>query len=188
MALRLDSVPRAFGVLAALVVVGTAGCGRQSADQAVDEALQNAGQSRANVFPLAGKVTTDGHAPEPGKLSRRIIVMLNDRAKPDAPISGVPKAMCNPNGEFAFNMYGQGDGVPPGKYVVTIVDLRHDKRKGYIGPDGLKNLYNDPEKNATIPEFIIDHQPPGKKDYAFDLKIEGREAATPGPKAVTAFH
>jgi len=193
MALRQDSVFRAVGVLVALAVVGTAGCGRQTADQAVNEALQKAGQSRAIVFPLAGKVTTDGHVPEPGAAGPlttagpRIIVMLWDRAKLDAPISGLPRATCDSKGEFAFNMYGQGDGVPPGKYVVTIVELKFDKRKGYVGPDGLKNLYNDPEKNAQIPAFTIDHQSPGKKDYAFDLKTEGREAATPGPHAVTAF-
>jgi hypothetical protein len=193
MALRQDSVFRAFAALAALAVVGTAGCGRQTADQAVNEALKNAGQSRVSVFPLAGKVTIDGHAPEIGAAGPaatsgpRIFLFLYDPAKLDAPVSGLPKATCKPNGEFAFNTYGKGDGVPPGKYVVAIVELKLDKRKGHVGPDGLKNLYNDPEKNAQILEFTIDHQPPGKTDYAFDLKIEGREAATPGPKAVTVF-
>jgi hypothetical protein len=188
MARRQDSVFRAFAVLAALAVAGAAGCGRQSSEQAVDEALRMAGQSRKTVFPLAGKVTIDGHAPgKTDPLAPRITVMLFDQAKLDAPLDTVPRTNCKANGEFAFSSYGQGDGVPAGKYVVTIVELKFDKRKGHTEPDELKNLYNDPEKNAQIPEFKIDHQSPGKTNYDFDLQIAGHEQATPGPHSVVRY-
>ncbi len=63
--------------------------------------------------------------------------------------------------------------------------MKFDKKRGYFGKDLLKNLYNDPTQNEKSPELVIDHQPPGKKDYLIDLKIVGRDAATPGPHAVT---
>ncbi len=95
---------------------------------------------------------------------------------------------CNRDGRFAFNTYFDDDGVPPGRYVVTIAQLTYRKKRGYTGPDLLKNLYNDPEKNATVEQFKIEHKPPGRRDYSFDLRVAGEEpVATPGPKALTAI-
>jgi len=111
--------------------------------------------------------------------------MLHDPAKLDAAKGPLFKAVCKPNGEFSFNTYLEGDGVPPGKYVLTIVRLHQGFRQGYIGPDGLKNLYNDPDANAKVEGFLIDHNSPGKPDLAFNLQIEGREPGKPGPNAVT---
>ena len=51
---------------------------------------------------------------------------------------------------------------------------------GFVGPDQLMNLYSDPDTNGQIPEFKIDHKPPGKKDYAFNLAVAGKEPAEPG--------
>jgi hypothetical protein len=185
---RNDSLFRTFAVFAAAAAIGIAGCGRQGAKQSVDEVLRESGKSRADVYPLGGKITIDSQTPEAGGFGqKRIIVMLFDQAKLDAPASGVPKAFCDSKGDFAFSTYDQGDGVAPGKYVLALVELKFDKRKGYYGADGLKNLYNDPVANAQISELTIDHRPPGKKDYAFDLKLAGREAGTPGPKAVTSI-
>jgi hypothetical protein len=184
MAVRRISVLRALGVLALFAAVQAAGCGQKTAQQQVDEALKSAGQSRKTVFPLAGKVTIDGQAPET-KPGRRIVVMLFDRDKLDASPRSVPKTVVNPNGDFAFNMYGDGDGVPPGQYVAAIVEMKFDFKRGYVGKDGLQNLYNDPEKNAKDPQFAINHESPGKRDYAFDLKVAGRDPVTPGPRAVT---
>ncbi len=60
--------------------------------------------------------------------------------------------------------------------------------KQYPGPDLFQNLYDDPDRNLKeYPELKIDHQPPGKTDYVFDLKIAGREAVAAGPNAVTHF-
>jgi hypothetical protein len=157
----------------------------------VDDLLKASGQSKKEVVPLSGTLTIDGHAPDAdGKadFKHRIVLVAHSADNLDAPLSGLAKATCKPNGEFAFSMYGgDKDGLPSGKYVLTIAKLLFERKKGYVGPDRLKNLYNDPEKNAKIPEFVIDLQPPGKTDYVIDLQVEGRDPVTPGPKAVTTL-
>jgi len=184
---RWFSFSRAFTPLAVLAAVCIGGCRGQGADDSVNKVLKETGQQRADVFPLAGKVTIDGHAPNTRPGGKRVILILTDPAKPDAPASSLPKATCQPDGDFAFSMYGTGDGVGAGKYVVAIVELKFDKRKGYIGPDGLKNLYNDPDKNAKVDGFVIDHKSPGKADYVFNLEVEGHDAGAPGPHSITTF-
>jgi len=42
----------------------------------------------------------------------------------------------------------------------------------------------DKRTRIVAPEFVNDHMPPGKSDDNFDLKIAGRDAATPGPNAI----
>ncbi|HEX4072436.1 MAG TPA: hypothetical protein VHX68_14745, partial [Planctomycetaceae bacterium] len=65
-----------------------------------------------------------------------------------------------------------------------FAELRHNSRMGFFGPDGLKNLYNDPDVNSKKPEFVIDHQAPGKTDYTFNLSVAGEAPpSAPGPKA-----
>jgi hypothetical protein len=68
--------------------------------------------------------------------------------------------------------------------VFTFAQLNYRKKEGYVGPDGLKNLFNDPEKNVDKPDFKIEHKAPGRKNYVFDLRTIGEEEATPGPKAL----
>ena len=170
----------------AILAFQSSGCGRQLASQAVDDALSRAGKTRDKVFPLAGKLAIDGQSPDL-KPGIRLFVMLYDRAKLDAAPAPLFQATCKPNGEFNFNTYLQGDGIPPGKYVMTFVKLRRAFRQGYRGPDLLKNLYNDPDVNAKTAELVIDHQPPGRTNYLFELKIADRDPATPGPHAVTTL-
>jgi hypothetical protein len=55
----------------------------------------------------------------------------------------------------------------------------------YRDPDGLKNLYNDPEKNKDIPEFMVDLAEPGRDDYQFNLTVAGKEPARPGRYSAT---
>ena len=169
-------------LIAAFALLLVAGCsGGQTADQALDKSLAAVQQQRTTVYPLAGMVTVDGLPPqlEPGE---RIIVMLEDPAK--LGIRGPYVAVDN-TGEFTFRSYAAADGLNPGTYIVTFAKLRK-KRGGYVGPDGFHNLYNDPEKTQTeYPDFKIEHQAPGKKDYAFDLKIAGRDEVAAGPRALT---
>jgi hypothetical protein len=73
----------------------------------------------------------------------------------------------------------------PGKYVLTFALLKQKGKFGLVGPDRLNNLYNDPDKNATVEGFTIDHQAPGKSDYVFDLKVAGKDAGTLGPHSIT---
>jgi hypothetical protein len=75
-----------------------------------------------------------------------------------------------------------------GTYIATFTKLKRGPHKQYPGPDQFLNLYDDPDRNLKeYPELKINHQPRGKKDYVFDLKIAGREAAAAGPNAVTHF-
>jgi hypothetical protein len=183
---RNVAVFRIFAMLAAGAIAGVGGCGPSNAQHSVDGVLRESGKSRENVFPLAGRITIDDQAPEAGGFGKpQLIVLLFDQSKPTAPPGSVPKAICDAKGEFAFNTYDPGDGVAPGKYVLAVVELQYQKKKGYTGGDRLKNLYNDPSQNLKVPDLTIDHQPPGKKDYLIDLKVVGRDAATPGPHAVT---
>jgi hypothetical protein len=171
-------------LLAAFALLLVAGCSGKPADQALDKALAASGQQRSTVYPLAGTVTVDGLPPElkPGE---RIVVMLNDAAKPDAPLNTRPYALVGDAGAFTFRTYAEADGINPGTYIVIVAKLMKT-RKGLVAPDGFHNLYNDPEKNQKEhPNFKIEHQAPGKTDYAFDLQIAGRDEAPAGPRALT---
>lgn len=170
----------AFGIL---LLASIAGCARSN-QESLDAYLKQTGHSRAEVFPLAGKVTIDG---QPARYVKplRLVVMLYDESKPDLPPFRRPCRECNADGEFSFGTYTKGDGLPPGKFVVAFAVL-NVTMQGLKGPDKLKNLYNDPEKNSGNPELKIDHRPPGKRDYHFDLKVDGQQAIeTPGPKSLT---
>jgi len=147
--------------------------------------MAQAGISKGSVYPLAGRVTIDGQAPQLEQ-GYRLAVVLNDISKPDADVTQRPYVMCDPQGNFFFSTYDKGDGIVPGTYVVAFGVYRYKMKNGLLAPDKLNNLYNDPEKNAQIPQFKIEHKEPGKKDYEFDLQIAGKEPITkPGPKALT---
>jgi hypothetical protein len=186
MFLRPCRAIRGCSVLPVLVaVLFVAGCSSgQTTNQAIDKALENAGQKRVAVYPLAGKITVDGMPPD---LAQRewIVMMLKDPANPKA---NGPFRPVSRSGEFAFGTFAKDDGVKAGTYIATFSKLKRGQDKEYPGPDEFLNLYDDPDRNLKeYPELKIDHQPPGKKDYVFDLKIAGREAAAAGPNAVTQF-
>ncbi len=162
-----------------LLCAAAAGCShRPSADEMLDASLARMGKSRETVYPLAGRVTIDGHPPQLGP-RQKILVLLDRPPDAKAPRAGRPFVVCNDRGEFAFHTYREGDGVPPGDYVLTFVELVDRGKRGYAGPDGLKNLYSDPDKS----EFHIAHKE-GQTDYTFDLKIAGRDGANASPKAL----
>jgi hypothetical protein len=182
-----------FPCLAALLLVGALeGCGggRPSVDQAREEFYKNnpeIASQRKQVAKFSGRVTVDGQAPPEGVT---LFVVLNS---PDHPEAGAKvSTACDAQGNFEFKTYQQGDGVPIGKYVLEFVGLHKQKIRGraavvhFVGPDALKNLYNDPERNKDNPTFLLDVEAPGRADYAFDLKVAEKDAVTsPGPKAVT---
>jgi hypothetical protein len=170
-----------------------AGCGPPSADQALKQAFQqNPKVKPAEIAPFEGTVTVDGTAPE--KPGTSLLVILNDPKNPQDP-HRKPQLMtgCNKDGHFYFTTYSPGDGVRVGSYVVTFVQLKDlaapfgkMKRAGFGPPDELKNLYNDPDKNAAIAEFKVEIKEPGIKDAHFNLIVAGKEAVTdPGPHAIT---
>ena len=97
----------------------------------------------------------------------------------------MPHIACGKDGRFSFYTYTTGDGVHVGSYVVLFAELRSNRERGLLGPDGLNNLYNDPDKNAQNKEFVVSVESPGKTDYEFNLQVAGKEPGTPGPHAVT---
>jgi hypothetical protein len=165
-----------------------AGCGgTSSADQALDQQLKASDATREVVASFAGKVTVDGQPPAPGS-KESLVVILYDPAHPSTPEKPPRFTFCGKEGRFEFHTYLRGDGVPVGSYVVLFAQLKTGGRgsPGFKPPDALKNLYNDPEKNALVPELKIDHTAPGRTDYAFDLAVAGKDPiAEPGPKAIT---
>ncbi len=170
-------------------------------EESVSEYFKNSKLKRAPVAKFAGRVTVDGQPPAAGA---HLFVILNDPEHLEKPGKNFPKyvAKCDAEGNFAFTTYVTGDGVPPGKYLVTFLEPRPGKRKegramggmrpgiqqGFGGPDDLKNLYNDPEKNKEDQTFLVDLAEPGRSNLDFNLAVAGKEAIkTPGPYAVTTI-
>jgi hypothetical protein len=165
-----------------------AGCsGRENADQSLDRALQEANRTRDATAKFAGRVTIDGQKPAL-KRGQVLVVMLYDPQKPPADRQIVPRAArCRPDGSFTFNTYGTDDGAPVGNYIMLFAVLKAAKG-GFRGPDGLMNLYNDPDKNDKIPDYHLDLKAPGKTDWAFDLSVAGKDpVTTPGLHSVTGI-
>lgn len=185
--MRKTSVNRApWGILACLLTA-VIGCGRS--DGRLLQAIAKSGQDKRPVYPLAGKVTIDSQIPPSAAPNQKLIVMLFDRAQPKLNVNQRPYVECNAQGEFSFTTYKAGDGIDPGDYVIVFAQLTLDRTDdSYRGPDALKNLYNDPDKNGTNPEFSIKHEAPGKSNYAFNLAVAGQEPVVePGPRAVTVI-
>jgi hypothetical protein len=177
--------------LAGLLVLAIAlpGCYREkTAKEAVDQYFKsNPDAKRFTVARFAGTVTIDGLPPEK-KPATRLFILLNDPQH----LEKLPTRFIEvaDDGSFSFMTYLAGDGVPVGKYVVEFAQLqlprRGSQRRGggvarvYRAPDGLKNLYNDPEKNKDIKDFVVDVTEPGRDDYQFNLTIAGKDPASPG--------
>jgi hypothetical protein len=191
-----QSVPLAARCAAvAGMAVLFAGCGSKSADQALQQAyLNNPSVTKAHIATFEGTVTVDGAPPDkPGMV---LLVILNDPKKPQDP-HRVPKlvAGCTPDGHFDFTTFTAHDGVECGSYIVTFVQLKNlaapfgkIKKAGLGPPDALNNLYNDPDKNADVPEFHVEIKPPGITDAHFDLIVAGKDPVPQaGPHAITSL-
>lgn len=172
-----------IGFIAALACLLALGCGGQGGQQALNQAMTAAGKQIETVYPLAGNVTIDSQAPNFDP-SYRLVVVLNEPDKLDLPTIQKPHVEANKDGGFSFGTYATNDGFKPGKYIVTFGVFRHKRLQGLVPPDQLHNLYRDPEANAKIPEFVIDHKSPGKKNYEFNLQVAGKEPAEPGSHAL----
>jgi len=170
-----------------------AGCGHSTADQGLKQAFDaNPKIQAVEIAPFEGTVTVDG---KPAVTKRtRLLVILNDPQHPlEAGKNPALLAGCDADGHFAFTTYTAHDGVKTGSYILTFVQL-HDlaarvgrkRNSGFGPPDELKNLYNDPDKNAADAEFKVEIKKPGITDAHFNLVVEGKEpVATPGPHALT---
>ncbi len=132
----------------------------------------------ATVYPLGGTITVDNEPPVAKSETARLVAVAYNTAKPDAKAKSNAYAFVKSDGSFEL------PPLPTGKYVMLFAQLGHNPRIGFFGPDTLKNLYNDPDVNSKKPEFLIEHQAPGKLDYTFNLSVAGETPpAAPGPKA-----
>jgi hypothetical protein len=160
-----------------------AGCGGESADQAIARRQKELNLPPREVVRFSGTVTIDGQPPEIPDGHALLVALCAPNDPP--PDKKPPRyAIVHKDGTFQFS---EG-GVAPGSYVVAIALLRRGKPGSFRGPDVLHNLYNDPEKNASLDSFALDLKPPGKTNANFNLTVAGQEpVATPGPKAVIKF-
>jgi hypothetical protein len=165
-----------------LVLAAAAGCSsQQSPEQRIKIALETAGMTATPLYPIAGTVTIDGLPPAfEDDRKKHLIVTLYNPQKPDTKHL---HALVREDGTFRFTE----DGIPPGHYVLAFAVLRRKGPQNFVGPDALGNLYNDPDVNAkSFPQFVLDHDKPGKKDYEFNLEFAGKEPiSSAGPHAVT---
>jgi hypothetical protein len=176
-------------ILAALALQG---CGQSSSRDEEYSKNNSKSQAQEPVGKFAGHVTVDG-ATQVG--TDQLFVFLTDPQHLEKPMKYV--ASCNPEGHFEFMTYFPGDGVPLGKYVVGFVALRAAKKSTgagpaggpipYRGPDGLKNLYNDTDKNKDIKEFLVEVTQPGRSDYEFTLSTAGKAEGVLGPHSVKSM-
>jgi hypothetical protein len=166
------------------VFAAAVGCSRtQTPEARVQKALASAGMKATQAYRIAGSVTIDGTKPEFKDRKQHLVVILYDPKKTDIPIEERPFTLVRDDGHFGFTE----DGTAPGHYVLAFAVLKRKGPRNFIGPDALNNLYNDPDLNAkSHPEFVIEHQAPGKTDYQFNLDVAGKEPVTaPGSNAVT---
>jgi hypothetical protein len=173
------AITAALGVLS----LSIAGCSsRVSADKALDQALKDTNTTKKTLAPFAGKVTVDGKPPVTAD-HHAFVVMLYDPKAPPSDKTPLLRTICDDAGNFAFGTYSKKDGVPTGSYVVLFANLKCSiyGNAGYHGPDTLNNLYNDPDRS----EFKVDVAAPGKTDYVYDLKVDGKDPVNPGRQAIT---
>ncbi|HEV7998408.1 MAG TPA: hypothetical protein VGP63_00925 [Planctomycetaceae bacterium] len=169
------------------------GCGPPTAEQALEQAFKaNPNAQRVEIVKFEGTIAVDGQSPT--KPGTKLFIILNDPKNPQDPAKQ-PKLVggVDEEGNFFFSTNAARDGVEAGNYVVTFVQLHHrkalfGKRRGTLfePPDELKNLYNDPDKNAANPQFNVDIKKPGRTDWNFNLAVAGEDPViAPGPHAIT---
>jgi hypothetical protein len=149
-------------------------CRRTARTNAVDRALKTQNRHAAPAS-RRGNAAVARHGAGCKVISERLFGRAFSKGSRLGPLVGVP-----------FGTYTAADGVKVGIYVLRFAQLQPNG-KHYVGPDALRNLYNDPDKNAEIAEFKIDHKASGKKDYAFNLKLDNRATAEPGAHAIKSW-
>lgn len=188
---RKDCSARCFICLAMTVAVAsfslsTAGCDRtQTGKEALEQQLSTNGQTLGTISKFSGKVTIDGEAPVFAKSGQSLLIMLYDPKSPPSPQSPLQRTTVDKKGEFEFQTYDKGDGAKAGSYIVLFAALKPHRNGTFSGPDGLNNLYNDPDENKKNASFQVDLTGPGRTNYSFDLLLAGQSPAEPGPRAIT---
>ncbi|WP_010582327.1 hypothetical protein [Schlesneria paludicola] len=157
---------RITGPLLFLCIVSISGCGGESNEQRLKRLVPNANKTTK----VTGNVTVNG---QPGK---DLWVTLHST-------SGIelrPRAQCDDKGHFAIGTYLGDDGAPPGDYKITIEWLTFSRLggAGWVGPDKLKDKYNDPKKTPF--DITVADKPITLP--TFELEVNAEEAANAKPK------
>jgi len=106
--------------------------------------------NRKATFPVKGKITVDGQAP--GSAVRIECVPVAGLDATDPTVSGTE---CDPEGNFQISTYQQGDGVPPGDYILTFTWQEFNlMSRQYTGKDKLNGRYADP-KSASAQKISV---------------------------------
>src|SRR5262245_31747033 len=121
--------PRAFRTAVALTLA------------ALTLTLPACGNGRKPVYPVRGRILVDGQ-PAPDA-----VVMFHPTF--DDPDRVMPFGQADADGHFVLSSYVNGDGAPPGEYIVTF---EWRERSGLLknnieGPDRLKGRYYDAKKS-----------------------------------------
>jgi hypothetical protein len=160
-----------------------AGCsGGESVEHASQRRGKESNEPAQVLAKLSGRVTIDNQPPavEP---RHALLLMLYDPERPPTESKPPRYAIVQNDGTFKF---GQG-GVPPGSYVALFAELQRGRPGTFRGPDVLKNLYNDPDKNQSVDSLKVEVPAFGKMQN-FNLEVAGREAVNPrGAHSIDQF-
>jgi hypothetical protein len=144
---KLTCVPILFAL--SLLLLGLTGCGR----------------SDVELVPVSGRVTYDGGAwPNGGVLyfAPQDVGKERSKTRPMRPAA----AQFTPEGEFEVTSFAKGDGLVPGRYVVTVECFvgepsMHKRPKSAVPPKYRTQATSDffvdvdPEKSRINVEFNI---------------------------------
>jgi hypothetical protein len=102
---------------------------------------------RLPTSPVTGQIVVDGKPP-----GSPIQVICHSQAGIDSSHPTYSSCLSDNDGRFAINTYEQGDGVPPGDYVLTFMWGKMNLMSmQYGGPDKFNGKYSDPKTS----EFVI---------------------------------
>jgi hypothetical protein len=100
-------------------------------------------QFRKPTIKVTGDVLVDGKEPDTPVQIECVNTAGMDKEHPT-----LSRSETNELGAFTFSTYQQGDGVPPGDYVLTFKWQQFNlMSRSYGGPDKLKGRYADPKKS-----------------------------------------
>lgn len=129
------------------------GCGGKDTNQ----------QEKKDVVPVRGIVTYRGKPLADAGVG---FVSLDNKIRANGKTDGV--------GSFVMSTYGQEDGVPPGKYKVTVaVSGVKEIEPGVLEPEpegGFKSPIPTKYANPSTTDILVEVKDSGKNEFTIDLK------------------
>jgi hypothetical protein len=100
------------------------------------------GDGKPPLYPAEGQVFVEK------KPAKGALVWLHPVTPPEGKAPPRPHARVEADGSFRMGTYTTGDGVPPGKYRVTISWTEEVKSGDMDGKNLLPDRYQSPEKSG----------------------------------------